>query len=56
MILHQRMARRPFVPYAEFDTPEYSDYGRLMYDPQHKHGPLPGPRAPRRKFFDVHTT
>lgn len=31
-IMHERMAARPFVPYAKFDVAKYSDYGRPLYD------------------------
>ena len=31
-VVHQRMARRPFVPFAEFDTDAFVDYGRKYYD------------------------
>jgi hypothetical protein len=31
-ILHERMAARPFVPYARFDTAAFVDYGRPKYD------------------------
>ena len=32
VIMHERMAQRPFVNYANFDVAEYSDYGRDKYD------------------------
>ncbi len=32
VIMHQRMATRPFIPYEEFDVAAFSDYGRPMYD------------------------
>ena len=32
VILHERMARRPFVPYEQFDVATFSDYGRPKYD------------------------
>jgi hypothetical protein len=32
VIVHERMAERPFVPYADFDVAEFSDYGRPKYD------------------------
>jgi hypothetical protein len=31
-IVHERMAARPFVPYAEFDVASFTDYGRQKYD------------------------
>lgn len=45
-IMHERMALRPFVHYRDFDTPVYSDYGRIKYHrPQFKHGRPPGEPA-----------
>ncbi len=32
MLVHERMAERPFVPYKDFDTEEFVDYGNLHYD------------------------
>jgi len=32
VIMHERMAARPFEPYKMFDTAVYSDYGKPMYD------------------------
>ncbi len=32
VIMHQRMAARPFIPYDDFDVAAFSDYGRPMYD------------------------
>jgi hypothetical protein len=31
-VVHERMARRPFVPYEKFDVEKFSDYGRMKYD------------------------
>ena len=31
-IMHERMAKRPFVAYADFDVAAYSKYGKLKYD------------------------
>jgi hypothetical protein len=31
-VMHERMARRPFVPYSHFDVGAYSDYGKWRYD------------------------
>ena len=31
-IVHERMAARPFVKYADFDVAAFSDYGRPKYD------------------------
>jgi hypothetical protein len=32
VIMHQRMAQRPFVPYNDFDVAAFADYGKPMYD------------------------
>jgi hypothetical protein len=32
MIMHQRMAKRPFVDYNHFDTATYANYGKWRYD------------------------
>jgi hypothetical protein len=32
IIMHERMAARPFEPYKKFDVATYSDYGKPMYD------------------------
>jgi hypothetical protein len=37
-VMHERMAKRPFVPYAEFDVAAYVDYGQLRYD-KHENDP-----------------
>ena len=34
VIMHQRMAARPFVRYENFDTAQFIDYGKLKYDKQ----------------------
>ncbi|MBX9693305.1 MAG: hypothetical protein K2Z81_13035, partial [Cyanobacteria bacterium] len=31
-LLHERMAKRPFVAYSSFDVAKYADYGRPLYD------------------------
>jgi hypothetical protein len=31
-VIHERMAQRPFMAYADFDTAEFSDYGKQRYD------------------------
>jgi hypothetical protein len=31
-VAHERMAKRPFVAYADFDTHKFSDYGKWRYD------------------------
>ena len=32
VLVHERMAARPFVPFAEFDTASFVDYGLRHYD------------------------
>jgi len=32
VVVHERMAQRPFVPFAAFDTAQFADYGRRYYD------------------------
>jgi hypothetical protein len=32
VIMHERMARQPFVPYENFNVQAFSDYGLTMYD------------------------
>lgn len=31
-LVHERMAQRPFVKFADFDIAEFADYGRILYD------------------------
>ena len=31
-VLHERMADRPFVNYANFDVAEFTEYGKIRYD------------------------
>jgi hypothetical protein len=32
IVMHERMAARPFLTYKEFDVPNFSDYGKNEYD------------------------
>lgn len=32
VLVHERMAARPFVPFADFDVMAFADYGRRYYD------------------------
>ncbi|SRR5579885_97790 len=32
VIMHERMARRPFIPYDKFDVVAFADYGKPFYD------------------------
>jgi len=42
VIVHERMALRPFVKYADFDVAAFSDYGQQRYDKnENKHGETP---------------
>ncbi|MBS1995836.1 MAG: hypothetical protein JSS86_05975 [Cyanobacteria bacterium SZAS LIN-2] len=34
IVMHERLAMRPFVPYDKFDVAQYSSYGKLKYDKQ----------------------
>jgi hypothetical protein len=38
-VVHERMARRPFVAYESFDVENFSDYGKMRYD-KHEAGDL----------------
>jgi len=38
LLVHERMAARPFVPFDDFDIEEFVDYGRLSYDLNARHG------------------
>jgi hypothetical protein len=44
-IVHERMARRPFVPFQEFDVARYVDYGRPLYDKHEDQRNLNGQRV-----------
>jgi hypothetical protein len=44
-VVHERMAKRPFVAYEDFDVAAYVDYGQLRYD---KHENDPQRTAPAR--------
>jgi hypothetical protein len=32
MVMHERMAQRPFLTYKEFDVPQFAMYGKNEYD------------------------
>jgi len=38
-VVHERMAKRPFVAYESFDVESFSDYGKMRYD-KHEAGDL----------------
>ena len=42
VLMHERMAQRPFVKYANFDVARFVDYGRPKYDKK-EDGELPPP-------------
>ncbi len=39
VLVHERMAAMPFVPFAEFDIAGFVDYGQMHYDLNSKHKP-----------------
>jgi hypothetical protein len=45
-VVHERMARRPFVPYEDFDVAQFCDYGKFRYDKQEEQRE---PGAPPKK-------
>lgn len=47
MVMHQRMAARPFIAYAQFDVAAYSDYGTPMYDKQEQFRDANGNISPK---------
>ncbi|MBI3270689.1 MAG: hypothetical protein HYZ53_16920 [Planctomycetes bacterium] len=40
-ILHDRLAKTPFVPYERFDVAAFADYGRALYDKKQDGIPRP---------------
>jgi len=32
VVMHERMAQRPFVDYKDFDVPQFANYGKNEYD------------------------
>jgi len=49
VLVHERMARRPFVPYAGFDTARFVDYGKPKYDKHEDSRDLSGQIVTRDK-------
>ena len=54
VIMHERLARQPFMKYSEFDVVAFSDYGRAKYDKKEENGgPVvdfrPKPAKPTKK-------
>jgi hypothetical protein len=52
VIMHERMARRPFEQYEKFDVAAFSDYGKPMYDKQEDFRMANGQIAPGTNFHD----
>lgn len=52
VIMHQRMASRPFESYKDFDVVAFSDYGKPMYDKQEDMRNLDGQIASGRREQD----
>ena len=53
VIMHERMAARPFVAYKNFDWPEFSDYGKPMYDKEEDFRLSDGQIAPGANISDA---
>lgn len=49
LLVHERMARRPFVRFADFDTAQFIDYGRMFYDLNRKRDRGKGKTFPGQK-------
>lgn len=51
VLVHERMADRPFLPFAEFDVEDFVDYGLAYYDNNAGHGDkgVDLPRPPKRR-------
>ena len=49
LLVHERMAERPFVRFAEFDTARFIDYGRMFYDLNRGRDRGKGKRFPGQK-------
>lgn len=52
IIMHERMARQPFVPYGDFNVVAFSDYGKPMYDKQEDFRMANGQIAPGANLHD----
>lgn len=50
VIMHERMAQRPFVPYDRFDVAAYADYGKPFYDKHEDFRMANGQIAPGAKL------
>ena len=53
VLVHERMARRPFVRFEDFDVAEFADYGNTFYDKnmrfEKKRKTFPRPRPKKKK-------
>jgi Ca2+-binding RTX toxin-like protein len=49
IIMHERMAQRPFLPYNRFDVVAYADYGKPFYDKHEDQRMANGQVAPGSK-------
>lgn len=68
VILHERMAKRPFMPFQRFDVANFSDYGKPRYDKnennidahsgrmigEHHDGPTIGDRETAERITEAH--
>lgn len=52
-VMHERMAERPFVAYAAFDTGAFSQYGKISYDKKKFDGSEPWPQEQASILKDV---
>jgi hypothetical protein len=50
VIMHERMAQRPFELYEHFDVAAYSDYGKPFYDKHEEFRTADGQIAPGAKL------
>ena len=50
VIMHERMAQRPFEPYERFDVAAYADYGKPFYDKHEQFRMADGQVAPGAKL------
>jgi hypothetical protein len=53
VLVHERMATRPFVPFAAFDVEAFVDYGQTYYDNNHGRGDV-GVALPRPQPKQYH--
>lgn len=53
IIMHERMAQRPFLPYEDFDVAAFSKYGKPMYDKEEDFRMANGEIAPDARISDA---